>query len=68
MGYMGGKGLPFFGYHIKGTETPNKDIASMAYKRHKQVGELFTYALPIHVGAVGFHAVKGQNILKRILP
>ena len=38
------------------------------FKRHKNVGELLTYFLPLHVGAVGFHFAKGQNILKRILP
>ena len=68
MGYYGGKGLPFFGYKISGAEVPNKQIASNAFKRHKNVGELLTYFLPLHVGAVGFHFFKGQNILKRILP
>lgn len=68
MGYYGGKGLPFFGYHISAAETPNKAIAGMAYKRHKQVGQALTYVVPIHVGATGYHILKGQNILLRMSP
>lgn len=66
---FGGKGLPFFEWTIPGSPTPDKAIAGGAFKRHKQVGELFTYLLPIHVGAVGFHYVaKSQNLLLRMLP
>ena len=31
MGYFGGKGLPFFGAHIPGAETPNGQIAKNAF-------------------------------------
>lgn len=68
MGYYGGKGLPFFGYTIPGAETPNGEIAKNAYKYHKQFGLYFEYLFLAHIGAVGFHLVKGQNILARMLP
>ena len=43
MGYFGGKGIPFFDFGtVPGAETPNKAIAGDAFKKHKQLGELFT--------------------------
>jgi len=72
MGYYGGKGLPFFGSKIPGIpkEQRNdntKSIAKNSFKIHKQAGQYFEYLVPIHVGAAGFHAAKGQSIFKRIL-
>jgi len=68
MGYYGGKGLPFFGYTIPGAEKANGAIAKSAYQYHKLAGQAFEYLIPIHVGAVGWHAIKGTNILTRISP
>lgn len=67
MGYFGGKGLPFFGYTIPGIETPDASIAKPAFKAHTLAGKAFEILVPIHIGAVGFHAVaRSQNLLKRI--
>mmetsp|Transcript_8668 Transcript_8668/g.9885 ORF Transcript_8668/g.9885 Transcript_8668/m.9885 type:complete len:247 (-) Transcript_8668:1111-1851(-) len=68
MGYLSGKGVPFFGMKIPGAEKPNKALAGQIYQKHKLVGQALTYAVPLHVGAVGLHFIKGQNILKRMLP
>ena len=73
MGYMGGKGLPFFFTTItpaSGTMGKAADgkLAGRMYKLHKQVGWYFKWFVPVHVGAVGVHAIKGQNLLKRIAP
>ena len=68
MGYMGGKGLPFFNMHIPGAQEPNKQVAGSMFKAHKLMGQGMTYLLPLHVGATGVHLVKGQNILKRMMP
>ena len=43
-------------------------LAGKMYKLHKQVGWYFKWFVPVHVGAVGVHALKGQNLLKRIAP
>jgi hypothetical protein len=37
-------------------------------KVHKLAGQAFEYLVPLHIGAVGMHAVKGQNILSRLAP
>ncbi|GBG31090.1 Hypothetical Protein FCC1311_073112 [Hondaea fermentalgiana] len=66
MGYFGGKGIPFFGSTLAVADEPNKDVASTAFKAHKQMGQIIQYVIPIHVGAVAWHALKGQNILARI--
>jgi 1,2-dihydroxy-3-keto-5-methylthiopentene dioxygenase len=70
MGYYGGKGLPFFFTTIPGATKENrkKSVAKNAYKLHKQVGNVFQYIIPIHIGAVGFHYFRGQNLLARINP
>jgi cytochrome b561 len=73
MGYMGGKGLPFFTTTFKpasGEIGKAKDgkLAGKAYKLHKQLGWYFKWFVPVHVGAVGVHAVQGQNLLARITP
>jgi len=40
----------------------------MVLQVHKLAGQAFEYLVPLHVGAVGLHAVKGQNILSRLAP
>ena len=67
MGYFGGKGIPFFGItHIKGADEPKGDIAKWSFQNHKLAGQALTYLVPIHIGAVGFHYFKGQNLLRRM--
>ena len=66
MGYFGGKGLPFFGYTIPGAAERDGKLAGRAFKLHKQLGYYYQLFVPVHVGAVGFHALKGQNILRRM--
>mmetsp|Transcript_52686 Transcript_52686/g.120064 ORF Transcript_52686/g.120064 Transcript_52686/m.120064 type:complete len:137 (-) Transcript_52686:224-634(-) len=66
MGYFGGKGLPFFGYKIPGAEKADGAIAGNAFKLHKQAGLFFEYLTALHVGAVGFHMMKGQAALARM--
>ncbi len=68
MAYQSGKGLPFFGYTFPGAETPNKALAGEIYQKHKLFGQALTYVVPIHVGAVGLHFARGQNVLRRMLP
>ncbi|GAB5373497.1 hypothetical protein AAMO2058_001757000 [Amorphochlora amoebiformis] len=73
MGYYGGRGLPFFGYKIPGIakEKRSKDtkkIAGNAYKIHKKLGPYFEYISALHVGATGYHALKGQAIFRRVNP
>ena len=59
MGYYGGKGLPFFFTTLPGDKEGNKSIAGNSYKIHTFIGHNFKYLVPLHVGAAGFHAVKG---------
>lgn len=66
MGYFGGKGLPFFGYKIPGAAEPNGAIAKQAFKVHKLTGQALEYMIPVHIGAVGFHAMRGHNIMRRV--
>lgn len=68
MGYYGGKGLPFFFTTIPGAdkESKNGKLAGWMWKVHKYAGVAMEYLIPIHVGAVGFHALKGHGILSRI--
>ena len=66
MGYYGGKGLPFFGYTIPGASKRDGKLAGRAFKLHKQLGWYYEMFVPLHVGAVGMHAIKGQNIMRRM--
>jgi len=66
MGYFGGKGLPFFGYTIPGKKEPVGWIAKQNYNVHTFLGPLFEYLIPMHIGATGFHYLKGQHILSRM--
>ena len=66
MGYFGGKGLPFFTTVIPGAATRDGKLAGRAFKLHKQMGYYYQLFVPLHVGAVGVHALKGQNIMRRM--
>ena len=66
MGYYGGRGLPFFGYTIPGASKRDGKLAGRAFKLHKQLGWYYEMFVPLHVGAVGMHAIKGQNIMRRM--
>lgn len=66
MGYFGGKGLPFFGMVIPGAEKRDGKLAGQAFKIHKQMGYYYELFVPLHIGAVGIHALKGQNIMRRM--
>ena len=66
MGYFGGKGLPFFTTVIPGAATSDGKLAGRAFKLHKQMGYYYQLFVPLHVGAVGVHALKGQNIMRRM--
>ena len=67
MGYYGGKGLPFFFTTLPGAAESRGDIAKQAFGIHKQAGQILEYAfIPVHVGAVGFHLIRGQPILARM--
>ena len=68
MGIFGGKGIPFFDlYTVPGLAKPVAPVAKYSFKTHKLAGQALTYATPIHVGAAGYHTLKGEKILKRIL-
>ena len=69
-GYYGGKGIPFFWTTIPGAGPEEKDgaLAKQAFINHKRAGEVLTYLVPLHVGAVGFHVLKGHKILARMNP
>jgi cytochrome b561 len=71
-GYLSGYGLPFFGMKFEGAskETRDKEFSQTlkknAFKIHVQVGKILEILLPLHVGAVGFHFLKGENLLTRM--
>ena len=44
----------------------NAKLAGQAFGWHKQVGQAYELFVPLHVGAVGLHALKGQNIMRRM--
>jgi len=70
MGYLGGKGLPFFYTTFPGAEGEKKNgkMAGDAFKFHSFMGKYVLEPLVfLHVGAVGFHMVKGEAILARML-
>jgi hypothetical protein len=33
---------------------------------YEQVGQAYELFVPLHIGAVGMHALKGQNIMRRM--
>lgn len=68
MGYYGGKGLPFFGFHIPGAEKPVGEIAKNAFKVHTQAGFAFEMLVPLHVAGAGVHFIQGHKVLSRMNP
>uniref|UniRef100_A0A7S4MRW7 Cytochrome b561 bacterial/Ni-hydrogenase domain-containing protein n=1 Tax=Vannella robusta TaxID=1487602 RepID=A0A7S4MRW7_9EUKA len=68
MGYFGGKGLPFFSYHIKGATETQPEIAKTAFKIHKLTGQVMTYLVPLHIAAAGYHVARGHYIFHRMNP
>ena len=66
--YYGGKGLPFFWTTLDGAVSANGEIAKQAFSIHKTMGTYGKYLIPLHVGAAGAHAVRGQAIFARINP
>lgn len=68
MGYYGGKGLPIFFTSIPGAEKPDGKQAGWFYKWHKKLGWYMEMLFLGHLGGVGYHMIRGENILARILP
>lgn len=68
MGYYGGKGLPFFWKTIPGAEKKDGKLAGRAFWWHKNLGWYMEMLFLGHLGGVGFHMLKGETILARILP
>ena len=64
----GGKGLPFFGYHIPGAATPNGAVAKNAFAIHKRMGVVLETVVPLHVAGAAGHFVRGHTIFGRINP
>ena len=65
MAYFSGKGLPFFKYTLPGAKVADGKLAKKFYGWHKQLGQLFVYLVPLHIGATALHAWKGQNLFTR---
>ena len=72
MSYLNGRGASYFGlFQIQGKKDAtqaDKDTAKQIWEKHKIAGQVLEVILPIHIGAVGFHFLKGHNILKRVDP
>lgn len=73
MVWYGGAGQPLLALSLPGkgnkTTAEDGDISKHAFKLHKEVGEIFTnYLLPLHVGAAGYHVLRGHATFARITP
>eukprot|EP01001_Neometanema_parovale_P011511 NODE_7762_length_744_cov_177.438003_g7512_i0.p1 GENE.NODE_7762_length_744_cov_177.438003_g7512_i0~~NODE_7762_length_744_cov_177.438003_g7512_i0.p1 ORF type:complete len:177 (-),score=22.49 NODE_7762_length_744_cov_177.438003_g7512_i0:126-656(-) len=68
MGWYSGWGIPFFGMKVEGAATPNKKLAGNMYTVHTWVGYYGKMLVPLHVGAAGWHAARGQSVWRRINP
>eukprot|EP00793_Prasinoderma_coloniale_P006769 PRCOL_00001599-RA len=66
MGYFGGKGLPFFATTLPAAKEPNGAIAKQAFSIHRTVGQAFEIMVPLHVGAVAQHHMRGQYVMNRM--
>lgn len=64
MGYLGGKGLPFFGlFTVPGMDKrtdASRAAASAAAAAHTRLGSLLWYAVPLHVAGAAQHAARGH--------
>ena len=71
MGYYGGRGVPFFKWHMPGISKDQvdnyKDLSGKIFWAHHYAGVALEILIPIHVGAVVFNLLQGKNILKRML-
>ncbi|CEL96885.1 unnamed protein product [Vitrella brassicaformis CCMP3155] len=71
MYYLGGADVPFFNLKFPGLANPDKERMTWAkecFKKHKLVGEAFQYLVGIHMGAAGYHLLKGHNVMRRVNP
>lgn len=68
MGYYGGRGLPFFWTTIPGAKKADPSISKPAWLWHKRAGQVLEVLIPIHLGGVLFHSLKGQSVIARINP
>ena len=63
-----------FGWNVPGApkdkaESPSyKAVEKFAYDNHHRVGQVLTYVLPLHVGAAGYHVLRGHKIFRRMNP
>jgi cytochrome b561 len=73
-GYASGWGVPFFWTDVPGApkekaeSPPYKAVEKFMYENHHRVGQVLTYVLPIHIGAAGYHVLKGHKIFHRMNP
>jgi superoxide oxidase len=73
-GYLSGWGVPFFGWNVPGCskeaaeKESYKNMTNWFYEKHHLVGQGLEILLPIHIGAVIYHRIKGQRILHRMNP
>lgn len=65
MAWYSGKGLPFFKWTFQGAKEADGKKAKYYYALHKQMGQVFTYLVPLHIGATAIHAWRGQNLFTR---
>jgi cytochrome b561 len=70
MNWVSGRGVPFFNttFDAPFAIEKNPAIAKQAFWVHSKTGQVLEYVVPVHIGAVGYHALKGTNILKRLWP
>ena len=70
MNWVSGRSVPWFNTTLSAPfEIPkNPELAKTAFWVHSNAGQVLEYIVPVHVGAVGVHAMKGTNLLKRVTP
>ena len=70
MNWVSGRGVPLFTTTVNApfAITPKPEVAKTAFWVHSKAGQVLEYVVPLHIGAVGYHAVKGTNVLKRLWP
>lgn len=67
MGYLGGKGLPFFVGTLPGASEPSPDAASASYSLHKMLGRYGKLLIPAHVAGVVAQTARGEEVISRIV-
>jgi cytochrome b561 len=70
MNWVSGRGVPWFNTTIDAPFAieKNPEIAKRLFWMHSKGGQVLEYLVPVHVGAVVFHGLRGTNILKRLWP